>query len=488
MSDLQKNATSKTAVLIAVTISSFLAPMALSSVNVALPTMAGELGMNAVSLSWFATAYMVAAAMFLVPLGRLADILGRKKIFLSGTGIFAIASFLLGMAPSTELLIVFRGLQGIGGSMIFGTGIAILSSVYPPRERGKVFGINVASVYFGLSAGPFVGGLLTQHVGWRSVFFINVPLGIAILGFCFWKLREEWAPARGEKYDLVGSFIYGIMIIAIMYGFSLLPEIRATFFIISGLAAMMLFVLWERKIENPTMNVNLLIKNKVFMFSNVAALINYSATYAVSFLLSLYLQHIKGLGPLKAGTILVAQPIMQALCSPFAGKVSDKVEPRIVASSGMAITTLGLFLFVLIKATTPMWFILGNLFVLGIGFALFSSPNTNAIMGSVETRFYGVASSTLSTMRLLGQMLSMGTVMLLFAVYIGNVEIVPVRYPLLMKSVETAFIIFAFMCLAGIYASLARGRVGEHKKIPTTSNTRPTARNEKQEKRGERGQ
>ncbi len=463
MNDSHKVSTSKKVVLIAVTMSSFIAPMALSSVNVALPSMAKELGMNAVSLSWVATAYMVAAAMFLVPLGRLADIIGRKKIFLLGTGVFTIASFLLGVAPSTGFLIAFRGVQGIGGSMIFGTGIAIISSVYPAKERGKVFGINVASVYFGLSAGPFLGGLLTQYVGWRSVFFMNVPLGVIILSFCFWKLHEEWAHARGEKYDFTGSIIYCVMIISIMYGFSLLPETAALYFIVPGLAATFIFVLWERKTESPVMNVNLLIKNKVFMFSNIAALINYSATYAVGFLLSLYLQHIKGLGPLNTGTILVSQPIVQALCSPFAGKISDRTEPRIVASSGMAITAIGLFLFLFIKATTPTWFIVGNLIILGIGFAFFSSPNTNAIMSSVETRFYGVASSTLSTMRLLGQMFSMGVAMLLFAVYIGKVEIIPARHPSLMKSVQTAFIIFAFMCLVGIYASLARGKVHAEK-------------------------
>lgn len=451
--------TSKTVVLIAITMSSFLAPMALSSVNVALPTMAKELAMDALSLSWVATAYMVAAAMFLVPLGRLADIVGRKKIFLLGTGIFTVASFLLGVAPSTGFLIAFRAIQGIGGSMIFGTGIAILTSVYPAAERGRVFGINVAAVYLGLSAGPFLGGIFTQYVGWRSVFFMNVPLGIAILSFCIWKLREEWAHARGESYDFIGSLIYSLMLISIMYGFSLLPKTQALLFIVPGLAAMATFVLWEKRTKSPIINVTIFMKNKVFTLSNIAALISYSATYAVGFLLSLYLQHIKGLSPMGAGAILVSQPIVQAMFSPFAGRVSDRIQPRFVASTGMAVTAIGLFFLAFIEATTPTWFIVGTLVVLGIGFALFSSPNTNAIMSSVETKFYGVASSMLSTMRLLGQMFSMGVAMLLFAVYIGRVEIVPAYYPLLMKSVRTAFLIFGFMCVAGIYASFARGNM-----------------------------
>jgi EmrB/QacA subfamily drug resistance transporter len=451
--------TSKTVVLIAITMSSFLAPMALSSVNVALPTMAKELAMDALSLSWVATAYMVAAAMFLVPLGRLADIVGRKKIFLLGTGIFTVASFLLGVAPSTGFLIAFRAIQGVGGSMIFGTGIAILTSVYPAAERGRVFGINVGAVYLGLSAGPFLGGIFTQYVGWRSVFFMNVPLGIAILSFCIWKLREEWAHAKGESYDFIGSLIYSLMLISIMYGFSLLPKAQALLFIVPGMVAMAAFVLWEKRTKSPIINVTIFMKNKVFTLSNIAALISYSATYAVGFLLSLYLQHIKGLSPMGAGTILVSQPIVQAIFSPFAGRISDRIQPRLVASTGMAVTAVGLFFLAFIEATTPMWFIVGTLVVLGIGFALFSSPNTNAIMSSVETKFYGVASSMLSTMRLLGQMFSMGIAMLLFAVYIGRVEIVPAYYPLLMKSVRAAFLIFGFMCVAGIYASFARGNM-----------------------------
>jgi len=209
-------------------------------------------------------------------------------------------------------------------------------------------------------------------------------------------------------------------------------------------------------------------KNRVFTLSNVAALISYSATYAVGFLLSLYLQQIKGLSPLSAGTILVSQPIVQALFSPLAGRVSDRIEPRLVASTGMAVDAVGLFFLAFIEATTPMWFIIGNLIILGLGFALFSSPNTNAIMGSVETRFYGVASSMLSTMRLLGQMFSMGIVMLLFAMYIGRVEMIPAHYPLLVKSVRVAFLVFGFMCVAAIYASFARGNVRLNKESPST--------------------
>jgi len=216
---------------------------------------------------------------------------------------------------------------------------------------------------------------------------------------------------------------------------------------------------WETKTESPIFNIDLFKENKVFAFSNLAALINYSATFAVSFLMSLYLQLIKGLHPQEAGMILVSQPIMQAIFSPLAGKLSDRIEPRLVASIGMGITALGLFFFTFLdqKTTTP--FIMSSLILIGLGFALFSSPNTNAVMSSVEKKFYGVASGTLGTMRATGMMFSMGMVMLIFALYMGRTQISPSHYPLFMKSLKTGFIIFTALCVAGIFASLARGRV-----------------------------
>ncbi len=207
------------------------------------------------------------------------------------------------------------------------------------------------------------------------------------------------------------------------------------------------------------MNVNLFRSNTVFSFSNIAALVNYAATFAVAFLLSLYLQYIKGFNPQSAGLILVSQPVIQAVFSPLAGRLSDRIEPRVVASAGMALTVVGLFFFTFINEKSTLEFIIATLLLLGFSFALFSSPNANAIMSSVKKRFYGVASATLGTMRLIGQMLSMGIAMLVFAVYIGEAQITPEYYPLFLSSVRTAFTIFASLCFIGIFASLARGKL-----------------------------
>jgi len=430
-----------------------------SSIAIGLPSIGDELAMDAILLGWVATAYLLAAAMFLVPIGRIADIYGRKRIFTYGMITYTAASLLSAISTSAAMLISFRVLQGIGGAMIFSTGVAILTSVFPPEERGRVLGINVAAVYAGLSLGPFVGGLLTQYLGWRSIFWANVPLGLLIIALIFWKLKGEWAEAKGEKFDIVGSIIYSLMLIAIMYGFTMLPELPGAGLILAGGLGIVAFVKWETKVKSPVLDVRLFRNNTVFALSNLAAFINYSATFAVSFLLSLYLQYIKGLTPQIAGLVLVAAPVVQAIFSPFAGRLSDKIEPRVVASLGMGLTVIGLIFFIFLGNTTSLWFIIAGLIILGFGFALFSSPNTNAIMSSVEKRFYGVASATLATMRQIGMMFSMGMVMLIFAIYLGRVQITPEYYAPFLSSLNTAFIIFTALCFGGIFASLARGKV-----------------------------
>ncbi len=410
-------AATKRSTLIIAALSSFMTPFMGSSINIALPSIGKKFQIDAVLLSWVATAYLLAAAISLVPFGRLADIYGRKKIYKYGIGIFTLTSFLSAISISAPMLITFRIFQGVGSAMIFATGIAILSSVFPPQERGKALGINVAAVYTGLSLGPVLGGFLTQHLTWRSVFLFNVPLGLIIICLVLWKLKGEWAEAKGEKFDLLGSIIYSLAIIAIMYGISLLPAMMSLWIILLGLLGILVFVKWEFRVKTPVYDLNLFRTNRVFAFSNLAALINYSATFAVTFLLSLYLQYIKALSPQSAGMILIAQPIVMTIFSPFAGRLSDRIEPRVVASIGMTLTAIGLFFFTALQENSRLEFIIARLIVLGFGFAFFSSPNTNAIMGSVEKRFYGLASGSVGTMRLLGMMISMGIATLIFAVF-----------------------------------------------------------------------
>ena len=439
------------------TIGSFAGPFMASSVNVALPAIGERFSMTAIALGWVATAYILAAAIFLLPFGKLGDIHGRKRVFLAGNVLYTVASLLCGLAPSAALLIASRAVQGVGAAMIFGTSTAIVTSVIPPARRGRALGITVAATYLGLSVGPVIGGLLTQHLGWRSIFLLNAPLGLAMIVLVVARLRGEWAEARGERFDAAGAAAYGVSLAALMYGFARLPAASGAWLVAGGALGLAGFVAWETRARHPLIELRLFTENRVFAFSNLAALVNYAASFAVGFLMSLYLQYIKGLDPQRAGLVLVAQPIVMAALSPYAGHVSDRVESRIVASIGMAITAASLVVFIWLGAGTPLWLIAANLMLLGLGFALFSSPNTNAVMGAVAQRHYGVASATLATMRTTGQMLSLGIVMLVFAVSLGPARITAAEHGAFLASARAAFIVFSVLSAAGIFASLARG-------------------------------
>ncbi|MEO0106784.1 MAG: MFS transporter [candidate division WOR-3 bacterium] len=446
-------------ILFVTTIGSFLTPFMGSSLNVALPAIGKEFNMNALLLSWVPTSYLLAAAMCLVPVGRIADMIGRRRVFFSGVTLFGVFSLLCGIVSSSTIFLILRILQGIGGAMIFGTSVAILTEAFPPHQRGRVLGINVAGVYLGLSLGPFIGGFLTQNLGWRSIFLINSFLGfiMLILMVIFLRFGKQESPIK--NFDYIGTIIYSPMLFFFMYGFSLLPKISGAILIITGMIFVFLFIKWESTIAHPLLNIRLFKTSPAFLFSNLAALINYSATNAVSFLLSLYLQYLKGFSPQNAGLILIAQPVTMTILSPLAGRLSDRVQPRIIASIGMGLTSLGLFFLSFINTGTAVNFITVYLIVLGLGFALFSSPNTNAVMSSITKEYYGIASSTLATMRLLGQMSSMGVVMLVFSLTMGRIKITPDVYPLFLNALKISFYIFTGLCILGIFASLKRGRI-----------------------------
>jgi len=449
--------------LLIATLSSFLTPFMLSAVNIALPAVGRHFGADAVLLSWVATAYLLAASVSLMPFGKLSDLHGRKRVFLVGMTVFTVTSVLCGLAGSVEALILFRVFQGFGIAMVFATGIAILTSVTPPEERGRALGITVAAVYLGLACGPFAGGWLTEHFSWRAVFLANAPLGLGLVLVTLWKLKGEWAGARGEPFDLAGTLIYTGAVAALMWGATGLPAAGAALAATAGAAGLGVFVWWELRVAHPMFEVRLFAGHRVFAFSCLAALIHYSATFGVTFLMSLYLQYVKGLSPLQAGTVLMAQPVVMALFSPLAGRLSDRMEPRVLSSLGMAITAAALLLLSFVGGATGMGFIVFCLAVLGFGFGIFSSPNMNAIMSSVEPRHYGIASGSVGTMRLLGQMLSLAVATLIFGLLLGRVQVTPEHHPAFIASVRCALLVFFGLCLTGIYFSLSRGslRKGE---------------------------
>jgi EmrB/QacA subfamily drug resistance transporter len=444
--------------LAVIMLSSFFNPFMGSAVNIALPSIAKDLNMNAVNMSWVAMAFLLSSAVLLVPFGKLADIWGRRRMLLLGNTIFTLSTFLSILAGSGPMLIFTRFIQGIGSAMILSSGMAIAISAFPPEHRGRIIGLNTTAVYTGLSAAPLLGGILTQSFGWQSLFYINGMAGLLIIAGILTGVRHEWTEKQPSRFDMTGSLMYVPAMSALMYGFSKLPDHKAILITIAGVGGMELFSMRSWKHTASVLDMELFKKNRLFAFSNLAALINYAATFGITFLLSLYLQNVKGLSPQHAGMILVMQPVIMAIMSAISGRLSDKTDARILSSLGMIIIVVGLIMLSFLRTYTQSEFLITALAFLGFGFGLFSSPNTHSIMSSVPKSQLGTASAMLGTMRLTGQMFSMAMTTMSIHFFIGNETINPSNIPGFMAGMKTIFVAFAILCLAGAFASMARGK------------------------------
>jgi EmrB/QacA subfamily drug resistance transporter len=453
--------------LIVASLTSFMGPFMISAVNVGLPAIQQDYLMNAVELSWVTTAYMLAVAMTLVPAGKAGDVYGRKKIFLLGLVINTLAVAAAPLAPSTTSFLCARVLQGIGAALYVTTGMAILTSVFAPQKRGRAIGVYVSAVYIGLSAGPGLGGMVIENFGWRTLFYSAVPMGIFCILLTLRFLKGEWRGEAGQRLDPWASLLYALTIICIVYGGARLISPLGALLCISGLLLAYAFVRHQLAAASPIFEFRLFSGNRTFTFSSLAALLHYSATFGVTFLLSLYLQFIKGLSPQQAGLILMVQPLMMALLSPLSGRASDRYGPRGLASAGMAMTFAGIVFFALLTPQTSLLWIIANLLFLGSGFALFSSPNMSAIMGAVEKKYLGLASGTVATMRLLGQVASMALATSVLSLILGEQSLSPETNQLLLLSITIVLASCALLCLIGIYFSWYRDR-GECPSYPAS--------------------
>jgi MFS family permease len=447
------NSDSRGVILIIVTIGTFLNPFTGSSINLALPLIGEEFAIDAVMLSWIPAAYLLSTAIFLLPAGMLGDIIGRARVFSTGTLVYTFASLLAFFAPSASLLLACRFLQGIGGAMLYSTAIAIIAELYSPGERGRAVGINVMAVYGGMTLGPFIGGILTQLFGWRSIFFITVLLGCIVLLYVrrFPAILNE---KRRETFDYQGAILSAVALVLFFIGISLIPAAAAAALIIAaGVTFLILYYIETRK-SSPLFPIVLLSSNRTFSFSNLAALINYSATFAVTFLMSLYLQVVRGMSPAAAGSILLIQPFIQMVIAPVAGRLSDRTDASKLAFIGLLTSSMGLLGLSFIVEDTPLSWVVLFLVLLGCGLGLFSTPNTTVIMGSVDRHNYGVASSLLATMRNTGMMVSMGIVMIFFSLMLGSTSINPEISQGFLASMQLIFLVFFVLTLLGAVISL----------------------------------
>ena len=444
-------------ILLIISITSFMGTFLISSINIALPSIEKSLGMDAVMLSWVVTSFLLSTAMFLLPVGRWGDNSGIGKLYKIGLIIFTLGSIACALAPTGKWLIVARFFQGIGAAFTNTTGQAILVSAFPPQHRGRVIGISVSSVYLGLSFGPFFGGMLTQQLGWHSIFVVSALLGLisTLIAFRFLD-KDEVQHNKSGNMDFKGLITFMLGLVCLVYGSSQIPDTKGWLIMGGGLLSLVLFWIIETKEKIPVIDTKMYTKNRLFAYSNLAALINYCATAAIVFFLSLYLQKVQQLTPQQAGLILIAQPIMMTVFSPFVGRLSDKFEARFFATIGMAMCSIGLASMAFLTSETPHWIIVAILLWVGLGFALFSSPNMNIIMSSVDRSQYGQASGSAASMRIIGQIISMTIVTLLFAGMFGGNGINEVTNSIFLKAMKWGFLTFAGISLVGIYFSVKR--------------------------------
>ncbi len=451
--EILKKGSSKTLIVFLASFTSFITAFSTSAIAVALPAIADQFAINAVLQNWLATSFLLTIAIFSVPFGKLSGKYGLKKFFIIGIIIFIFGSIGAALSPSVYYLIFFRIIQGIAGAILNVAGFAMITEALPPQERGKGIGISVSSVYIGLTLAPVLGGILTQNFGWASIFYVIIPFLLIPLVLTLLKVPEEWITGRDDPFDFTGTIIYSIGILLFMYGFTILNELNGIILTVAGIALLIGFAMWELRQKFPVFHIEFF-KNVKFASSSLAALISYLATFVVTYILNYHLQYIEHMDPQTTGIILIVTPALMAILAPFSGNLSDRIEPQKLSAIGMGFVTVAIFILIFLDKGTPLWVIIVAMILQGIGYGIFSSPNTNSIMSSVPRKFASLASATVSTVRVIGQTMSLGMLTVIFAIVMGSAPIIPKYFPQLIQSSQIACIIATILCVIAIWACL----------------------------------
>ncbi|MHB1393426.1 MAG: MFS transporter [Clostridia bacterium] len=412
-------------ILLAVAVGTFMAALDSSVVNIALPSISSHFQVPLFIIEWVVMSYLLVISSLLLTYGRLGDMYGHKSIYIAGFIIFTIGSLLCGIAPTIAMLIVFRAVQALGAGMLMSMGPAIVTDVTPAHKRGKALGITAVAVSVALTTGPVLGGFLTSHFGWQSIFYINIPIGV--IG-TLWANRIIPSTSRYEtqNFDVAGAVTVFLALMSLLiplsctekYGWSNGYIIAS---LILGVLLLLLFICIERKIKNPMMDLGLF-RSRLFTMSNVSALINYMAQFSVTLLMPFYLMQLKGLTPSKAGLMLIPMPVTTMIVAPISGALSDRFDSRYISSIGMGLISFGILLLSRLSFDSPAAYIMLALTVTGLGSGLFQTPNNSAIMGSVPGNRRGIASSMLATMRNMGMVMGVAVSGALFSGRLGYLK------------------------------------------------------------------
>lgn len=453
--DFKINGSTKKYVLLVSIIVSFLVPYTSSSINIALPEIGRAFLLNSIFLGWITSSYLLVTGIFLIPFGKIADIYGKKKIITYGIIIFTLGSFLSALAPSGDILLISRIIQSMGSAMIFGNVYSLIASVFPEKSQGKALSLSVGTAYVGLSIGPVLGGFLTEFFGWRSIFIFSIPFGIAAL-IAIFKLNGEWIEAADDKFSISSTSVLGLSLIGIIYGFSEITTMIGIIALIAGILGVILFIWLQTEVKNPLINPALLF-NRAFVINNVTSIINYGPGMFTIFLLTLYLQSIRGLTPNETGLLLCVQSVFIAIFSILTGKLLDSLKSRYIAAIGMALTAVGLTVLVFLGETTSFELIVMALAILGSGYGLSAASSTQIAVEYVEKKFYGVSSATLNTTRVVGQLMGMGVTLAVLNIFMGKASLNPSNYTQFIDGAKIPFLVFAILCYVSIYGYFIMG-------------------------------
>jgi EmrB/QacA subfamily drug resistance transporter len=454
-----KNPNRKWWVFLAVGIGTFMSALDGSVVNTILPVIRTYFSSGVSAVEWIVVVYLLVVSSLLLTFGRLGDLHGHKRFYVSGFLIFIASSAVCGLAVSVEMLVIARGVQALGAAMLFANSPAILTKSFPPQQRGQALGMQATMTYLGLTVGPSLGGWLTQAFSWRAVFYINVPVGLAAFGLsvAFIEGKMPGEAASSERFDLVGALLFSAGLICLLLGLNegqnwgwLSPATLAC--LLAAVLFLAVFIWVESRMKYPMLDLSLF-RERLFSASTASAVLNYICLYSVIFLMPFYLIQGRGLDPAQAGLLLTAQPIVMAIAAPLSGSLSDRIGSRLLATLGMAILTVGLFLLSRLGADSSNITILLSLAVTGLGTGIFISPNTSALMGSAPRQRQGIASGILATARNVGMVLGVGLAGAIFASFGGAQG----GNSSLFKAIQIGLTVGAGIAAVGVVVSLVRG-------------------------------